>query len=261
MHPQFRNSDGSNLPVSQTAILEWVGWLGGMKQLQPKTIKSYVTHLRAAHIDTDLPFATCKSPLLQRLILGIKWFTGEWERNPKLPITCDILREILEAATHSSQLGKRNFEASMALSFSTFLRCREFTIPAGKKFNPAIHLTTNVIKFVPSFELPSNVVLTLPSSKTDPFRKGLDILISQEPGTCTCAVAALQSLFRHSHKPPGSALFTQDDRSPLSRSNFISGIKLSLTNAGFDALQFSGHSFRWRAASSAAVGFSNYKIQ
>jgi len=190
MHPQFCKLDGSNLPASQTAILEWVGWLRGMKRLQPKTIKSYVTHLQSSHIDADLPFATCKSPLLQRLILGIKWFTGEWERNPKLPITCDILREILEAATHSSQLGKRNFEASMALSFSTFLRCREFTIPASKEFNLAIHLTTDMIKFVPSFELPSHVVLTLPSSKTDPFRKGVDILIAWAPGARTCAVAA-----------------------------------------------------------------------
>jgi len=75
-------------------------------------------------------------------------------------------------------------------------------------------------------------------------------------------VAALQSLFRHRYKPPESALFMQDDGSPLSRSNFLSRIKLSLTNAGFDASQFSGHSFRWGAASSAAaVGFNDYKIQ
>jgi len=262
MHPQFRNSDGSYLPASQTAILEWVGWLGGMKRLQPKTIKSYITHLRVAHIDADLPSATCESPLLQRLIRGIKCFTGERERNPKLPITCDILRAILESATHSSELGKLNFEASTTLAFSAFLRCREFMIPASKEFDLAIHLTTDAIKFVPSFELPSHVVLTLPSSKTDPFRKGVDILIARALGTCTCAVVALQSLFRHAHKPRGSALFMQDDGSPLSRSNFLSRIKLSLTNARFDASQFSGHSFRQGAASSAAAVRSNdYEIQ
>src|SRR5882724_7652477 len=72
MHPQFRNTDRSDLPASQTAILEWVGWLGGTKRLQPKTIKSYITHLRSAHVDADLPFSTCESPMLQRLIWGIK---------------------------------------------------------------------------------------------------------------------------------------------------------------------------------------------
>jgi len=150
----------------------------------------------------------------------------------------------------------------MALTFSTFLRCREFTIPASKDFDLAVHLTTDAIKFVPSLEQPSHVVLTLPSSKTDPFRKGVDILIARAPGARTCAVTALQSLFRHGHRHPRSALFTQDDGSPLSRTSFISRIKASLTNAGFEAWRFSGHSFRRGAASSAAaVGFSDYEIQ
>jgi len=111
--------------------------------------------------------------MLQRLIRGIKRFTGERERNPKLPITCDILRAILEAATHSSQLGKLNFEASTALTFSAFLRCGEFTIPAGKDFDPAVHLTTDVIKFFPLLEHPSHMVLTFPTQKLTPLGRAL----------------------------------------------------------------------------------------
>jgi len=45
LYPQFRNPDGSILPASQAALLEWVAWLGGVKRLQPKMIKSYITHL------------------------------------------------------------------------------------------------------------------------------------------------------------------------------------------------------------------------
>ena len=57
-----------------------------------------------------------------------------------------------------------------------------------------------------------------------------------------CVIAALQSLFRHGHRHPR--------------------IKTSLTNTGFEAWCFSGHSFRRGAASSAAaVGFSDYEIQ
>ena len=65
LYPLFRSTDGSMLPASQTAILEWVAWLGGAKKLQPKTIKSYITHLWSAHIDADLPFSACESPLFQ----------------------------------------------------------------------------------------------------------------------------------------------------------------------------------------------------
>ena len=47
------------------------------------------------------------------------------------------------------------------------------------------------IQFVPSIICPSHIMLTIPSSKMDPFRKGMAVTISSTPGTCTCAVAAL----------------------------------------------------------------------
>src|SRR5882724_11064872 len=66
LYPQFRNADGSILPAPQTTILEWVAWLGSVKRLQPKTIKLYITDLQSSHIDANLPFSECKSPLIQR---------------------------------------------------------------------------------------------------------------------------------------------------------------------------------------------------
>ena len=72
LYPQFRNSNGSILPASQSALLEWVAWLGGIRRIQPKTIKSYITHLRSVHVDADLHFSACESPLLQCVIRGIK---------------------------------------------------------------------------------------------------------------------------------------------------------------------------------------------
>src|SRR5882724_1911365 len=77
LYPQFRNSNGSILPASQSALLEWVAWLGGIRRIQPKTIKSYIAHLRSAHVDADLPFSACESLLLQRVIWGIKRYMGE----------------------------------------------------------------------------------------------------------------------------------------------------------------------------------------
>jgi len=79
LHPQFRNPDGSILPASQTALLEWVAWLGGAKRLQPKTIKAYVMHLQSGHVNAGLPFTVCESPLLQRIIQGIKRYMGKCE--------------------------------------------------------------------------------------------------------------------------------------------------------------------------------------
>src|SRR5882724_10016933 len=93
------------LPLSQTSILKWVAWLGSVMRLQPKTIKSYIAHLWSAHMDTNIPFSVCESPLLKQVICGIKRYMGQREHNPKLPITCGMLKKLLEAATHLSILG------------------------------------------------------------------------------------------------------------------------------------------------------------
>src|SRR5467141_2700703 len=238
LYPQFRNPDGSVLPASQAALLEWVVWLGGTKRLQPKMIKSYITHLWSAHVDADLPFSACESPLLQRVICGIKRYMGERERNPKLPITCDVLSRMLEAASHSSLSDKLNFEASTMTAFAGFLRCGEFTVLTGQSFDPSINLTRSCVEFVPSISSPSHVILTIPASKTDPFRKGVSIAIASTPGAWTCAVNALKSLFEYVPWPPEVPLFFQDSDAPLSRGQFIVQVKSNLSHAGFDASKF-----------------------
>jgi len=115
---------------------------------------------------------------------------------------------------------------------------------------------------MPSIAAPLHIILMVPSSKLDPFKKGMEITITGTPGTHTCAVAALKSLFEHIEQPLESPLFLQDNSSPMSHSFFISQVKAGLARAGLDTSKFSGHSFCCGAASlAAAVGLNNYKIQ
>src|SRR5882724_6981822 len=187
---------------------------------------------------------------------------GERERSPKLPITHDVLTCKLASASHLNLSGRLNFEAATTTAFSGFLRCREFTMHSGRNFDPSIHLTRSSMEFILSIMALSHVVLTVPASKTDPFRKGIAITITRTPGAHTCTVAALKNLYEYIEWPPESPLFTQDDGAPLSRNSFIGLLRSSLTRAGFNVSKFSGHSFRHSAASSAmAVGFNDYKIQ
>ncbi|KAI1788959.1 hypothetical protein LXA43DRAFT_893857, partial [Ganoderma leucocontextum] len=106
--------------------------------------------------------------------------------------------------------------------------------------------------------------LTLPSSKTDPFRKGVSIVIAAAPGTITCPVAALREIFK--------GIQPRGDNSPLfegfamgvalMRDLFITRLKALLIAHGFDSSKYSGHSFRRGAASSAAVaGYADFEIQ
>ena len=174
LYPQFRNTDGSILPTLQPALLEWVTWLGGVKQLQPKTIKAYISLM----CDQPMFTQTCPSQhatLLQRVIRGIKSYMGEQDHNPKLPITCEILRCMLAASTHSSLLCQLNFEASVTTAFSGFLRCGEFTVQDNRGFDPSINITRGAMEFFPSIESPSSTILTIPSSKTDHFERAVHL--------------------------------------------------------------------------------------
>src|SRR5882724_3219990 len=107
---------------------------------------------------------------------------GECKQNTKLPITCNMLRNMLEATSHASLSDQLNFEASTMTAFAGFLQCGKFTVLTGQLFDTSIHLMRSCLQFVPSLSSPSHIVLTIPSSKTDPLRKGVPIIIASVPG-------------------------------------------------------------------------------
>ena len=108
----------------------------------------------------------------------------------------------------------------------------------------------------------TQVRLTLPTSKTDPFCKGVSILLAAQPNATTCPVTSLALLFAVDPQPPHTPLFAEIDGSPLHCTSFIQSLKTDLQSCRFNASQYSGHSFRRGAASSAAAaGYSNYELQ
>lgn len=227
--------------------MEWIASLGG--KVQPKTIKSYLCHVRSLHVDSDVPFLACESPMVQRLIRGIKRYHGERDRNPKLPITAPILLRILDHLVDTTTEPVM-LRGAFTSAFAGFLRCGEFTLKAGERFDPAIHLTKSSVKFFPDIDNATYVEITLPASKTDPFRKGVCIILAAAPGRASCPVDALRAIFR---ADPGAArdspLFCRPGTGePLRRKFFIDALQSTLRASGFDARFYSGHSFRRGAA-------------
>ena len=242
--------------------MEWAASLG-IRGLQPKTIKSYLSSVRSLHVDSDLPFTVCEAPVVQRLLRGIKRFHGERDRNPKLPITLDILRKLCMQLSESQAAFDHTMKAAMSLAFAGFLRCGEFTIGKNTAFNPSVHLTRSSVKFLPDMATATSILLSLPASKTDPFRKGVTILIAAAPGIITCPVAALRQIFHGDPGTPSCPLFSGlEAGSALSRDLFIAKLKSLLLSLGYDSSKYSGHSFRRGAATSAAVaGYADHEIQ
>lgn len=144
-------------------------------------------------------------------------------------------------------------DAATKLAWAGFLRCGEFTVPDTASFDGSIHLSRASVKFFPSIESPTFMELTIPASKTDPFRGGVTVCIAAAPGSVTCPVQAMKHLFAIHPLPDSAPLFADASGSPLMRSQFIRRLKLRLTDVGIDSSGYSGHSFRRGAATAAAI--------
>lgn len=253
--------DSPTLPASEAAVLHWISVLAG--RVQPKTIKSYLSHLRSLHVDLGLDFHITESPVVQRVIRGIKKVHGEKAKRDRLPITLAILRLFLQQLSPETNSTHCVLTAAYTLAFAAFMRCGEFTFPSAKTpVNAGIHLTRRSITFIPSIEDATHVELNMPASKTDPFRMGVTILVSAAPGASTCPVTALTRLYRLLPLDSGASLFERPGSLLFTRSFLIESLRQAIHDIGLDPSKYAGHSFRRGAATQAAIaGYSDHEIQ
>ena len=58
-------------------------WLSSLApQVQPATLKSYLTHVKSMHIEADLDFSACESPSFNVLLEASNDTTGRRAVNP-----------------------------------------------------------------------------------------------------------------------------------------------------------------------------------
>ena len=106
--------------------------------------------------------------------------------------------------------------------------------------------------------------LTLPGSKTDPFRKGIRLTIAatRDEG---CPIDAMKHLERiDSHRPNPAPLFCvgKYDQHPLTREYVVAQLQQLASIAGLGQGTWNGHAFRRGAATWAAeAGMSDTQIQ
>ena len=93
--------------------------------------------------------------------------------------------------------------------------------------------------------------LTLPASKTVPFRQGITLTVAATNDEA-CAVCALKHLFQQWPADPASPLFESEAHSPSTRDVVTSSLRQTLKSDGIQG-HYSGHSFRRGAATSAKL--------
>ena len=123
-------------------------------------------------------------------------------------------------------------------------------MPSDRDFDPSVHLCVGDIAIDDPAQ-PSMLRVTIKQSKTDPFRKGVQLFVGRTSSPL-CPVAAVLDYLTVRGTEPGP-LFRYQDGRLLTRQRFANAVRDSLTHAGVDQSRYCTHSFRIGAATTAAA--------
>lgn len=237
----------SVLPTNELILCYFVVFLA--QSVKHSTIKGYLAAVKHLHLKHGFDLKLDQFIHLQYVLRGIKRHQGVNTRT-RLPITLNHLTLFYnQLQPFDSQNGNNKMLwAAICLAFFGFLRIGEFT--SSQQSHSSLQLDASDVQFVPSILLPTSVRVQIKCSKTDPFRKGVTLTIG-ESGSNICAVKALKHYLLFC-KPADGPLFRFQDGRSLSRKYFTSEVRELLTNGGYNARDYAGHSFRMGAATTAA---------
>ena len=147
-------------------------------------------------------------------------------------------------------LGVNAVGGMLSVFFFGFLRSGEVVVPSDTSFDTGMHLCFDDIA-VDSHLEPSTLRVTLKASKTDPFQKGV-VLVIGRGSLEICPISAVLDYMSRRGPAPGPLLVFGDGRC-LTRPRFVAALRSALATAGIDAQLYSGHSFCIGAATTAAI--------
>lgn len=183
--------------------------------------------------------------IVRKMIVGMKRTRSKCDT--QLPITRELLKKIMAILPSicSNSYEAKLFKAAFSLAFYGFFRVGEVTVC---KMDKQSH--TNKVGNV---KLSSdNIEIFLSLSKTDQFGKGTTICISEQKVKAYCPVNNLGAFLQS--RPSGDGpLFCHFDMKPLTRYQFSSVLKKSLSVSGVPNSRFTSHSFRIGMATSCAM--------
>ena len=227
-----------------------------MLTAKPATAKSYVTAIRSFHLENGFPITIFDDPRIDLVIKGGKRVYGEGVKKLRLPLTSSVLLRIVNEVRVDEE--GINVKSALCVAFAAFLRSGEFTWDApwtGKSHE------SNLSRKHVVFHSNDSITLTLPASKTDPYRKGVIIQLASSPSPL-CPVTALNRLYNLYPRSPTQPLFARPHGQPFTKQFIVTKIRELLLQAGVSTLGFSGHSIRKGAAVTAATnGISKDNIK
>ncbi len=191
------------LPVSEHQLCQFAAHSAG-RSLTHSTTKGYLAAILHMQIAAGLPDPGMSNmPKLEGVIKGIKTTRARTmtTSRTRLPITPPILRS-LGAVWEAQGLSHDTIMlwAAVTLCFFGFMRSGELTVPSDQAFDPSTHLTVGDVT-VDDGANPSMLKLHLKTSKTDPFRRGVAVVVGRTNDKLCPVSATLAYLIRRGTGP------------------------------------------------------------
>ena len=228
----------SPIPASERQLGQYVSYLA-LANLAHSTIKCYLAAVRHLHIaEGAADPQISRMARLEQILRGIKLTqakgTGRRKERPSQT------KRGVAGGSSSHALG-----SSHSLFFGG---AGELTIRTESGYDVSAHVSFQDVS-IDSLTTPQTLQVRLKSSKTDPFRTGVDVFVGRTYCSLCPVTAVLDYMTRRGSAPGPLFIFT--DGKPLTRARFVAEVKAALSWAGVDSTCYSGHSFRSGAATTA----------
>lgn len=237
-------------PVSPDTLCLWMAAVSC--KLTYGSIRVYLHGIGTTHTELGMP-SPLDSKLLWRMFAAVKRLQGAQASKQKLPITTELLLS-LERWQVCGTVPGLSLRAAMWLGTCGLLRSGEFALSGRSsrclRRSDLVFLDAAQHRLTAPEDWPRAACMRvhLAASKTDPFRHGVDVLVSN----AHARRAMTEYMQTRNIGADDAALFVGGDgNAPLTVAELLKHTRALLAAAGIaDASKYAGHSFRRGGATS-----------
>jgi hypothetical protein len=245
------NSANFTFPTSTDTLCLWMA--DSINKLRYPSIRNYLHGIATTQMELGFPNPLTQSPLVWRMFRAIKRIQGQQVVRKRLPITVNILSQINHLFDNTNPL-HLCMRAAMWLGTCGLLRAGEFVTKSTThsplklqhlSFYDADDHQLNPLHL--NGEFPAYMSLRLDQSKTDPFRRGTNVVI----GNVSAITHMLKYLQNRNQSLARLPLFVAADGQALTAGALVKFTQSLIQRANIpNAHLFLGHSFRKGGATS-----------
>lgn len=235
-------------PILITTVCSFLVYNFETRNLKISSIRKLLASIQffARYHNPDYP-SLFNVPAVRLLLKGITKSSAK-THDKRLPITFSVLQQLITSLRNGSFSNYINvlLEALFLTAFYGFMRPGEFT-SESKHFESSRDLSLSDVRFSPNF-----FTIFLKHSKNDSMGSGVSLsLYKNDYQFCpySSMIKYLKIRLRTSLQSP---LFILPNGAPITKVWFSSHLATVLKNCGLSPLQYTGHSFRIGAATTAA---------